>query len=81
MIDVGRCWGTREKDICGCRGNQLYCDFYKDVREKAQKELSDKAKEIIIRCKECKVPHDRFTGCSKLNGFVTAPEFYCGFAE
>ena len=35
----------------------------------------------VVRCKDCAVPHNRLTGCSKLNGLVTPPDFYCGYGE
>lgn len=35
----------------------------------------------VIRCKDCIVPHNRWTGCSKLNGLVTSPDFYCSYGE
>ena len=35
----------------------------------------------VVRCKDCAVPHNRWTGCPKLNGLVTPPDFYCGYGE
>lgn len=35
----------------------------------------------IVRCKDCAVPHNRWTGCPKLNGLVTPSDFYCAFGE
>ena len=35
----------------------------------------------VIRCKDCAVPHNKYTGCPKLNGLVTPPDFYCPFGE
>lgn len=37
--------------------------------------------EKIIRCRDCNVPHNKWTGCPKLNGLVTPPDFYCALAE
>ena len=34
-----------------------------------------------VRCKDCAIPHNRWTGCPKLNGLVTSPEFYCSCGE
>jgi hypothetical protein len=36
---VSRCFGTKERDICYCGGDRSKCDFYPEVREKAQKEV------------------------------------------
>ena len=35
----------------------------------------------VVRCKDCAVPHNKYTGCPKLNGQVTPPDFYCPFGE
>lgn len=37
-INVPRCWGTKEKDVCDCDGDRSKCSFYKSVREKAAEE-------------------------------------------
>lgn len=48
-------------------------------------ELIDAAPEIdavpVVRCKNCAVPRNKYTGCPKLNGLVTPPDFYCPFGE
>lgn len=36
---VSRCFGTKERDECSCGGDRSKCDFYPEVREKAQKEV------------------------------------------
>ena len=35
----------------------------------------------VVRCKDCAVPHNKYTGCPMLNGVVTPPDFYCPFGE
>ena len=35
----------------------------------------------IVFCKDCAVPHNKWTGCPKLGGLVTEPDFFCGFGE
>ena len=35
----------------------------------------------VVRCNNCAVPHNRWTGCPKLNGLITPPDFYCGCGE
>lgn len=37
-INVPRCWGTKEKDVCNCGGDRRKCSFYETVREKAVEE-------------------------------------------
>lgn len=34
-----------------------------------------------VRCKDCAVPHNQWTGCPRLNGLVTPPDFYCSYGE
>lgn len=31
----------------------------------------------VVRCKDCAVPHDKYTGCPELNGLIPQPDFYC----
>ena len=40
---VGKCNGTRERDICDCKGDRLRCSFYPEVKAEARKllELAD----------------------------------------
>ena len=35
----------------------------------------------VVRCKDCTVPHNKYTGCAKLIGLVTPPDFFCPFGE
>lgn len=38
-ITEPRCNGTREQDICSCDGDRAKCNFYPEIREKAQKNV------------------------------------------
>ena len=31
----------------------------------------------VVRCKDCDIPHNKWTGCPNLNGMVPHPEFFC----
>ncbi len=35
----------------------------------------------VVYCKDCTVPHNKWTGCPKLCGLVTEPDFFCAFGE
>ena len=35
----------------------------------------------VVRCKDCSVPHNKWTGCPRLNGLVPPPDFYCAYGE
>ena len=31
----------------------------------------------VVRCQDCAVPHNMWTGCPKLNGLIPPPNFFC----
>jgi hypothetical protein len=31
----------------------------------------------VVRCKDCDVPHNKWTGCPHLNGLIPPPNHYC----
>ncbi len=35
----------------------------------------------VVRCKDCDVPHNAWTGCPKLNGLIPPPDFYCAYGK
>ena len=35
----------------------------------------------VVRCKDCTVPHNKYTGCPRLNGLIPPPDFYCADGE
>lgn len=35
----------------------------------------------VVRCKDCTVPHNKWTGCPNLNGMIPPPEFFCARGE
>ena len=35
----------------------------------------------VVRCKDCAVPHNKWTGCPNLNGMIPPPDFYCARGE
>lgn len=35
----------------------------------------------VVRCKDCAVPHNKWTGCPKLNGLIPPPEHFCSYGE
>lgn len=43
---VGYCNGTKERDICDCKGDRCKCDFYPEIRVKAQEAHNAKVKKI-----------------------------------
>ena len=63
-------------DASDCR--EVPDDFV--VRERVDEEEQCEIIKVI-RCKDCDVPHNKWTGCPKLNGLVTPPNFYCAFGR
>lgn len=45
---VGECWGTKERDICYCKGNKCQCDIYPDIKQKALEEKQSKRGKVDI---------------------------------
>jgi hypothetical protein len=35
----------------------------------------------MVRCKDCDVPHNKWTGCPNLNGMIPPADFYCARGE
>ena len=35
----------------------------------------------VVRCSDCAVPHNKWTGCPNLNGMIPPPDFYCARGE
>ena len=45
---VGICYGTKECERCYCKGNELECDFYPEVIDKAKKKTVEYKIEAAI---------------------------------
>ena len=35
----------------------------------------------VVRCKDCAVLHNKWTGCPKMNGTIMPPDGFCSFGE
>ena len=74
---------------CNCKLNCSDCDFYTDGDSWCKSEVFGVTimqmptidAVPVIRCKNCAVPHNKYTGCPELNGLVTPPDFFCPFGE
>ena len=55
-VDVGICYGTKEMEECSCGGDETKCDFYQDVREKAENLPIEDA----IPCQYCSERNNEF---------------------
>ena len=75
-----------------CYTNCLHCDVCKCADEVEYKDcetmkadcphFKNKADFVeVVRCFECDVPHNKFTGCPKLNGLIPPPNYYCAGGE
>lgn len=36
---------------------------------------------LVVRCRDCAIPHNRFTGCPKLNGLIPPENHFCSYGE
>ena len=72
--------GCEDCDVCFrpvTYGTRLGLEYSKSLVETA--ETADVVQ--VVRCKDCVVPHNQWTGCPILNGIVTSPDFYCSYGE
>lgn len=53
----GYCIGTRECEDCSCGGNELKCDFYEYIRERARTEQTEAIKKASIDLTEITPSH------------------------
>ena len=54
-------------------------DFKKAIKKMPNGIIVDTVE--VVRCKDCAVPHNRYTGCPELNGLITPPDCYCPFGK
>ena len=52
-------------------GANEFCGCYKSAADVVE----------VVRCKDCAVPHNRWTGCPKMNGTIMPPDGFCSFGE
>ena len=72
--------GCGDYNVCSqlvVYGTRLGLEYSKSLVETA--ETADVVQ--VVRCEDCVVPHNQWTGCPKLNGLVTPPDFYCSYGE
>ena len=43
---ISICNGTKERDVCSCKGDRAKCDFYPEIREKALKDCKEENKKL-----------------------------------
>ena len=63
----------------GCMWDKAHCNernYAEEIYNAGYRKQSE-----VIHCRDCGVPHNKWTGCPKLNGLVTHPDFYCAYAE
>ena len=61
-----------------------YGEGYLDCAEEARKAVNNApAADVVevVRCEDCAVPHNRWTGCPNLNGLIPPAYFYCARGE
>lgn len=75
--EVGVCWGTKEQDTCNCGGDKSKCDFYENVRNKANEDTRKNIAETDINCLKEEIrklndepPAYRFYYCDSENTYL-----------
>lgn len=51
--------------------NPEECEFFE----------SESDYEKVVRCKDCDIPHNKWTGCPKMNGLIPPPDHFCSFGK
>ena len=68
--------------MCGYESNNPNKEKYGSNRCPSCGEVMKSEEYVsIVRCRDCAVPHNRYTGCPKLNGLVTPSDFFCAFGR
>ena len=69
-VKEGKCWGTKERDICFCKGDRCQCDIHPHVKQKALEEkLIKEDKADVVRTLQYYLDFD------EENGVVYIPKF------
>ena len=76
LATINEVW---ERKYAKCEWKTLYDLYRMCIRRINRAQVADVVQ--VVRCKDCAVPHNQWTGCPKLNGLVTSPEFYCSCGE
>ena len=72
---MATCKGCVHFDVCDAldrmngipKPGPIHCGFFKDKADVVE----------VVRCRDCDVPHNKWTGCPNLNGLIPPPDFYC----
>ena len=61
-----------------CEADALYkaTDIYNVIKSAPTADVVE-----VVRCKDCAIPHNRFTGCPTLNGLIPPENHFCSFGE
>ena len=62
-----------------CKANKV-CDHNKYGFENCGNYISVDSVDVV-RCKDCCVPHNEWTGCPNLNGLIPPPNHFCSYGE
>ena len=78
--EIGRKQGPEgDTGAQGPRGVPERCDTCPAIF--AVKAVAASDLQPVVRCKDCDVPHNKWTGCPNLNGMIPPADFYCARGE
>ena len=64
------------------KNEELWCQLVVEGVEGRSLIEEEPPKETqTVSCASCAVPHNKYTGCPKLGGLVTTPDFFCAEYE
>lgn len=75
---MATCYDCIHCEVCSGIGS---CSYHCSDVSKC-KHFKNKADFVeVVRCKDCDVPHNRWTGCPYLNGLMPPSYHYCSKGE
>ena len=71
-IDCDKCYHGR---VCAHRHH------YHDMIVECNHHIPTADVVEVVRCKDCDVPHNKWTGCPYMNGLIPPPNHFCSYGE
>lgn len=57
-----------------------YADGWNNAIELFENEPTADVVEVV-KCKDCGVPHNKWTGCPNMNGLIPPPNHFCSYGD
>jgi uncharacterized CHY-type Zn-finger protein len=79
-----KCTKCIHEDLCMSRlSKQGYSNYAKkNLIVEDCEHFKNKADFVeVVRCKDCDVPHNKWTGCPYMNGLIPPPNHFCSYGK